>query len=57
MSATCGNKAAGHKDAATASNTMGGSDLDKGWNTRCLTVWEGEFSCRTPQPIMVGMIG
>jgi hypothetical protein len=33
-SATCGNKAAGHKDAATASNTMGGSDLDKGWNTR-----------------------
>jgi len=34
-SATCGNKAAGHKDAATASNTMGGSDLDKGWNTRC----------------------
>ena len=33
-SATCGNKAAGHKDAATASNTMGGSDLNKGWNTR-----------------------
>ena len=33
-SATCGNKAAGHKDAAAASNTMGGSDLDKGWNTR-----------------------
>jgi len=33
-SATCGNKATGHKDAATASNTMGGSDLDKGWNTR-----------------------
>ncbi len=33
-SATCGNKAAGHKDAATASNTMGGSNLDKGWNTR-----------------------
>jgi hypothetical protein len=33
-SATCGNKAAGHKDAATASNTMGGSKADKGWNTR-----------------------
>jgi hypothetical protein len=33
-SATCGSKAAGHKDAATASNTMGGSDADKGWNTR-----------------------
>jgi len=33
-SATCGNKAAGHKDAVTASNMMGGSDLDKGWNTR-----------------------
>jgi hypothetical protein len=32
-SATCGNKAAGHKDAATASNTMEGSDADKGWNT------------------------
>jgi len=30
MSATCGNKAVGHKDVATASNTMGGSDLDKG---------------------------
>ncbi len=35
MSATCGNKAEGHKDAATASNTMGGSEADKGWNTRC----------------------
>jgi hypothetical protein len=33
-SATCGNKAEGHKDAATASNTMGGSEADKGWNTR-----------------------
>jgi hypothetical protein len=33
-SATCGNKAAGHKNVATASNTMGGSDADKGWNTR-----------------------
>ena len=32
-SATCGSKAAGHKDAATASNTMGGSDADKGWFT------------------------
>jgi len=33
-SATCGAKAAGHKDAATTSNTMGGSEADKGWNTR-----------------------
>ena len=33
-SATCGNKAKGHKDTATASNTMGGSDANKGWNTR-----------------------
>jgi hypothetical protein len=32
-SAMCGSKAAGHKDAATTSNTMGGSDTDKGWNT------------------------
>ncbi len=34
-SATCGNKAEGHKDAAMASNTMGGSEANKGWNTRC----------------------
>ena len=33
-SATCGSKAEGHKDAAMASNTMGGSKADKGWNTR-----------------------
>jgi hypothetical protein len=33
-SATCGTKAAGHMDVATASNTMGGSDANKGWNTR-----------------------
>jgi hypothetical protein len=32
-SATCGSKAAGHMDAATASNTMGGSDANKGWFT------------------------
>jgi len=32
--ATCGSKAEGHKDAAMASNTMGGSEADKGWNTR-----------------------
>jgi hypothetical protein len=32
-SATCGSKAAGHKDAATTSNTMGGSDANKRWNT------------------------
>ena len=35
-SATCGSKAEGHIDAATASNTMGGSDADNGWFTpRC----------------------
>jgi len=33
-SAMCGSKAAGLMDAATASNAMGGSDTDKGWNTR-----------------------
>jgi hypothetical protein len=31
--ATCGIKAAGHKDDTTAANTMGGSDANKGWNT------------------------
>jgi hypothetical protein len=30
---TCRNKAAGHKDNATASNMMGGSNANKGWNT------------------------
>jgi hypothetical protein len=34
-SATCGNKAEGHKDAAMASNTLRGSKTNKGWNTRC----------------------
>jgi hypothetical protein len=29
-STTCGNKAAGHKDDATAANTMGDSDPNKG---------------------------
>jgi hypothetical protein len=33
MSATCGNKAKGHKDTVTTSNTMVGSDANKGWNT------------------------
>jgi hypothetical protein len=33
-SATCGNKAVGHKDDVTAANTMGGSKANKGWNTR-----------------------
>ena len=33
-SATCGNKAKGQKDMASASNTMGGSNANKGWNTR-----------------------
>jgi hypothetical protein len=32
-SATCGNKTAGHKDNAYASNMMGGSNANKGWNT------------------------
>jgi hypothetical protein len=30
--ATCANKAPGHRDNATASNTFGGSDKDKNWN-------------------------
>ncbi len=30
--ATCGSKAAGHKDNATSTNTMGGS-INKGWNS------------------------
>jgi hypothetical protein len=33
-SATCGHKAEGHKDTAMSSNTMGGSDANKGWSTR-----------------------
>jgi hypothetical protein len=32
-SVMCGNKAVGHKDDATAANTMGGSKANKGWNT------------------------
>jgi hypothetical protein len=32
-SMTCGNKAAGHKDDASAANSMGGSEANKGWNT------------------------
>ncbi len=32
-SAMCGNKAVGHKDNATAANTMGGSKANKSWNT------------------------
>ncbi len=31
-SATCANKAPGHRDNVTASNTLGGSDKDKNWN-------------------------
>jgi hypothetical protein len=31
-SATCTNKAPGHRDYATASNTFGGSNKDKNWN-------------------------
>jgi hypothetical protein len=33
-SATCGFKAAGHQDTVMASNMMGGSEKDEGWNTR-----------------------
>ena len=33
-SAMCGSKAVGHKDVVTTSNTMGGSNANKGWNTR-----------------------
>jgi hypothetical protein len=33
-SAACGNKATGHKDNVTTSNTIGSSDANKGWNTR-----------------------
>ncbi len=32
-SATCANKAAGHRNDATAANTFGGSEKDKGWYT------------------------
>ena len=32
-SATCGKKATGHRDDATAANTLGGSEKDKGWYT------------------------
>ncbi len=31
-SATCANKAPGHRNDATASNTFGGSNKDKNWN-------------------------
>ncbi len=31
-SATCANKAVGHRDDATASNTLGGCEKDKGWD-------------------------
>ncbi len=31
-SATCANKAAGHRDHATATNTLGGLEKDKGWD-------------------------
>jgi hypothetical protein len=30
-SASCANKATGHRDDATAANTLGGSEKDKGW--------------------------
>jgi hypothetical protein len=33
-SATCKNKAVGHKANAMSANMMGGSDTDKGWNSR-----------------------
>jgi hypothetical protein len=34
MSATCGNKATGHKDNATSAKRMGGSNANKGWSAR-----------------------
>jgi hypothetical protein len=34
-SATCANKAPGHRNNATASNTLGGSNKDKNWNAAC----------------------
>jgi hypothetical protein len=34
-SATCGNKAVGHRNDATALNTMGGSTRDKDWDRAC----------------------
>eukprot|EP00804_Cyclotella_cryptica_P017257 CCRYP_016819-RA/>CCRYP_016819-RA protein AED:0.45 eAED:0.45 QI:0/-1/0/1/-1/1/1/0/157 len=33
-SATCANKAEGHKDTATHTNTMGGSMVNKGWESK-----------------------
>ena len=33
-SETCGTKALGHQDAATAANTMGSIKKDKGWEAR-----------------------
>jgi hypothetical protein len=33
-SVICGSRAPGHQVTATASNTMGGSEKDKGWDTR-----------------------
>ncbi len=38
-SATCTHKAPGHKDGATCSNTMGGSEKDKGWDKQ--RAWHG----------------
>ncbi len=35
MSASCTNKAPGHRDDATATNTFGGSDKHKGWVVAC----------------------
>ncbi len=39
-SATCAAKATGHHDDATAANTLGGSEKDKGWYTAAPT-WGG----------------
>jgi hypothetical protein len=43
-SLSCGNKATGHMDGATSSNTMGGSEKDKGWDKprTCLTWGDGK---------------
>ncbi len=41
-SASCGHMATGHHDDATAVNTFGSSEKDKGWNAVC-TRW-GEMA-------------
>jgi hypothetical protein len=42
--ATCGNKAVGHKDDASASNTNGWQQFQQGLAHLHLTVWDGKCS-------------